>query len=231
MALRLATVRKPPKKPPTQERKAEAKPVHNEPVEREVKYDHATGGAIEVDPDRPRNKYPSCDLTKKVARCAICGEVKSKEVMQCLGQNYHEKGSLLYIWRCKTMTAKDGKIRAKGCEAGSESWLKHYKHKSALGSLWNFDLNTDKRIRHSEEVEMAVGKQIVQKRMEKLDIDMKALSKRKELKRAKRITEFVAKFAAPKKKIAKILKVGDEKSGKQMRSKRRGRSFTVRPAR
>jgi hypothetical protein len=183
MALRLATVQKPPKKriastpPPKQEHTT--KPDYAEELDVEKKYDPNSGEIVVVAP-KERKKYPSCDATTRVAKCVYCEKMKDKAEMMCLGQNHHEKGSLRYVWRCAAKMDANGRITKEGCEAGSKSWLKNYAHKSPFGKLWNYNLDTGKVIRHGEESEKAVGKQIVEKVQSRIDSALsKALSKHK----------------------------------------------------
>lgn len=175
-------------------------------------------GEVVVAVEKVHKKYPSCDATTRVAKCVYCEKVKDKAVMLCIGQNHHEKGSLRYVWRCKEQSSKDGKVRAEGCEAGSKSWLKHYAHKTPFGKLWNYNLDTGKAIKHSDEETVAVGRQIVQKVQDKVDTALaKALSKIKEDRVKSNRGKFIAEFAQRKKKVAQdllnALKKGAEKAG------------------
>jgi hypothetical protein len=137
--------------------------------------------------EKVHKRYPSCDSTTRVAKCVYCEKVKDKADMMCIGQNHHEKGSLRYVWRCAAKLDGKGRTIKQGCEAGSPSWLKHYAHKTPFGKLWNYNLDTGKIIRHSEEEEKAVGRQIVEKRSEQINEAIsKALSKGLEKENKKR---------------------------------------------
>jgi hypothetical protein len=252
MALRLA--QKPPKKRP-QQRPPEPKKVEktekklrevtDEELDTEYKYDPQIGSLVPVDRERQHNRYPSCDCLAKVARCVYCEKVKDKTHMRCLGQNYHEKGSLKYVWSCKN------------CNAFVSAWKtvsKKYTFDARLQRLWNYDLTTNKQIRHKEEEELAVGKQIVEKRKERIDAELvKALSKHKKSLVDKSRKIFVEKFAKkkeehrvdlhrgvvaekPKTKGGRVeketdgeeLRSANARAGKLPRWKRKGRSAKVR---
>lgn len=237
MALRLATARRKP--PPAKPKKVAAAPAQEPATEAEaapkknVKYDPHTGGIVEVDPDRPRKTYPSAESSARVAKCVICLSVKDKTVMACLGQNHDEKGTTRYVWRCKTITDKKGSVRIRGCEAGTESWLKHYKDKSPFGKLWNFDIVANKPIKVSAEEEKAVGKRIVEARKAEIEADIvKALSKRKKERVEKNRQKFGEKFGKAKAKTKVETKKGDDGSKLRRKEvvprwKRKGRSARV----
>jgi hypothetical protein len=202
----VATVKPRRRPPPPEPEKPKGKPLievlHNPDLDVEKKFDPNLGELVAVEPKKYK-LYPSAEVGARVAKCYVCNEVKNKEVMICLGQNHAEKGSLRYVWRCKEMKAKDGHIKAKGCEAGSESWLKHFAHKTPMGKLWGIEMGSEKREKRKglEEEALAIGTQIIEKIKAKYSKEI-----------AERLVKRDAKREAGK-KLAATLKKGAEKHG------------------
>ena len=209
MATRLAVATVKPRRrpPPPAPEKPKGKPLievlHDSDLDldAEKKFDPNLGALVVVEPKK-HTLYPSAEVGARVAKCYVCGEVKNKDVMLCLGQNNAEKGSLKYVWRCKEMLAKDGHIRAKGCEAGSESWLKHFAHKTPMGKLWGIEMGSEKREKRKslEDEALGIGKQIIEKIKEKYSKEI-----------SERLAKRDAKRAAGKKlaNVAKTLREGN----------------------